>query len=66
MEWSRVKSYFTDSNLLPDEKFETSLFWLYLGKDVYWNKYGETMSARKMFKGGSATKDGVSGLGAQR
>ena len=63
---SLLASSFTDSNLLPDEKFETSLFWLYLGRDVYWNKYGETMSARQMFKGGSATKDGVSGLGAQR
>lgn len=63
---SLLASSFTDSNLLPDEKFETSLFWLYLGRDVYWNYYGETMSARQMYKGGSATRDGISGLGAQR
>lgn len=63
---SLLASSFIESDLLPDEKFETSLFWLYLGREVYWNKYGEAMSARKMYKGGSATKDGVSGLGVQR
>lgn len=63
---SLLASSFIESDLLLDEKFETSLFWLYLGRDVYWNYYGEAMSARKMYKGGSATKDGVSGLGAQR
>ena len=63
---SLLASSFIESDLLLDEKYETLLFWLYLGRDVYWNNYGEAMSARKIFKGGSATKDGVSGLGAQR
>lgn len=57
---------FQEKNILPNDTYETPAFGLHIGKDRLWNRYGGNMSARKMFKGGSATRDGVSGLGAQR
>lgn len=54
---SLLASSFIESDLLPDEKYETPLFWLYLRRDVYCNNYGNKISARQMYKGGSATKD---------
>lgn len=54
---SLLSSSFIESDLLLDEKYETPLFWLYLGRDIYWNYYGNKISARQMYKGGSATRD---------
>ncbi len=62
---SLLASSLDATDVLPDEKFETPLFWLYLKRDVYWNKYGEKITARQMFEGGSATREGVPGFGTQ-
>ncbi|MBO5691096.1 MAG: hypothetical protein J6R96_04460 [Spirochaetaceae bacterium] len=48
---------FQEKNILPNATYETPAFWMHIGKDRLWNKYGGNMPARQIFKGGSATKD---------
>lgn len=50
----------------PTEDVRTPLFWLYVRRDVKTNTYNNKITARQMFKGGAATKDGVPGLGAPK
>lgn len=54
-----------DSDLLPNEPFDTPLFWLYVRNDRYTNKFEDKISAAQMFKGGAAYKAGVPGLRAR-
>lgn len=53
----------SDDDLLPDEPLESSLFWLYVRRDLYVNKYGGTIPAAQMFKGGAAYAKGNPGPG---
>lgn len=50
----------------PTEDIRTPLFWLYVRRDVKTNTYNNKITARQMFKGGAATKDGIPGLGAPK
>lgn len=52
-----------DADLLPNEPFDTPLFWLHVRHDSYTNKFEDKISVAQMFKGGAAYKDGVPGLG---
>lgn len=54
---SLIAPSFQDKDILPNEEYETSVFWLHVGKDVLWNKYGDKITGKQMFKGGSATRD---------
>ena len=61
---SLIAPSFQTKDILPNEKYETPLFWLYVRRDVKTNTYNGKITARQMFKGGAATKDGIPGLGA--
>lgn len=52
---------YSTTDLLPNERYETSLFWLNILKDEYNNKFNDEFNARAVFKGGSSTKTGVPG-----
>lgn len=59
-----VSSYANDDNLLPDTPADSPLFWLYVRRDTYTNKYNDSITAQQMFKGGAVTKQGIPGPGA--
>ena len=59
-----VSSYANDDNLLPDTPVDSPLFWLYVRRETYTNKYNDSIAAQQMFKGGAVTKQGIPGPGA--
>lgn len=63
---SLIAPSFQTKDILPNEKYETPVFWLSVRGDAKTNTYNNKITARQMFKGGSATKDGIPGLGAPK
>ena len=58
-------SYADDDDLVPDEPYNTPLFWLYVRRDTKTNTYNNEISAKSLLKGGSATIAGVPGPGGR-